>query len=141
MDIEQVTANLRRPTVPGAPQLVLGAKSFKRMLAACKLVQNYTTVNQTITPGNIQWDTVVRIFEIQWNALKDKKEESEPNTPKIARGLDIMKWSKSFHDFLNRCIGMRIIPLAYVVRQEVVVVPSVAPAIAPGQPYSADHGS
>eukprot|EP00957_Ditylum_brightwellii_P002230 171577-Ditylum_brightwellii.AAC.1 len=26
-DIEQIAANLRRPTVPGAPQLVLGAKS------------------------------------------------------------------------------------------------------------------
>jgi hypothetical protein len=34
-----------------------------------------------------------------------------------------------------------MIPLAYVVRQEAVVDPSVAPAIAAGQPYSADHGS
>jgi hypothetical protein len=37
-DIKQIAANLRRPTVPGAPQLVLGAKSVKRMTAACKLV-------------------------------------------------------------------------------------------------------
>ena len=35
---------------------------------------------------------------------------------------------------------MRMIPLAYVVRQEAVVDPSVAPAIAARQPYSADHG-
>eukprot|EP00957_Ditylum_brightwellii_P028420 2145822-Ditylum_brightwellii.AAC.1 len=75
MDIKQIAANLRRPTVPGAPQLILGAKSVKRMTAACKLVQYYTTVNRMITPGNIQWDTVVRNFEIQWKALKDKKEE------------------------------------------------------------------
>eukprot|EP00957_Ditylum_brightwellii_P128720 9820175-Ditylum_brightwellii.AAC.1 len=57
-DIEQITANLRRPTVPGAPQLILGAKSIKRMTAACALIRYYTTVNQIITPGNIQWDTV-----------------------------------------------------------------------------------
>eukprot|EP00957_Ditylum_brightwellii_P009580 722365-Ditylum_brightwellii.AAC.1 len=61
------------------------------MTAACKLVRYYTTVNRPITPGNIQWDTVVKNFEIQWRALKDKKEESEHDTPKIARGLDIMK--------------------------------------------------
>eukprot|EP00957_Ditylum_brightwellii_P130289 9938574-Ditylum_brightwellii.AAC.1 len=52
-----------------------------------------------------------------------------------------MKWSESFHDFLNRCIGIRMIPLAYVVRQESVVDPSVVPAIAAGQPYFAEHGS
>eukprot|EP00957_Ditylum_brightwellii_P087275 6642816-Ditylum_brightwellii.AAC.1 len=75
MDIKQIAANLRRPTVPRAPQLVLGAKFVKRMTAACKLVQYYTTVNQTITPGNIQWDMVVKNFKIQWKALKDKKEE------------------------------------------------------------------
>eukprot|EP00957_Ditylum_brightwellii_P194430 14807821-Ditylum_brightwellii.AAC.1 len=111
------------------------------MTAACKLIRYYTAVNRTITPGNIQWDTVVKNFEIQWKALKDKKEESEPDTPKIAKGLNTMKWSKSFHDFLNRCIGMRMILLAYVVRQESVVDPSVAPAIAAGQPYYAEHRS
>eukprot|EP00957_Ditylum_brightwellii_P055920 4237396-Ditylum_brightwellii.AAC.1 len=35
--IEQIAANLRRQTVPRAPQLILGAKSVKRMTAACKL--------------------------------------------------------------------------------------------------------
>eukprot|EP00957_Ditylum_brightwellii_P106724 8141996-Ditylum_brightwellii.AAC.1 len=52
-----------------------------------------------------------------------------------------MKWSELFHDFLNRCIGVQVIPLAYVVRQEAVVDPSVVPTIATGQPYSADPGS
>eukprot|EP00957_Ditylum_brightwellii_P168903 12856420-Ditylum_brightwellii.AAC.1 len=37
-DIEQIAANLRRPTVLGMPLLILGAKSVKRMTAACKLV-------------------------------------------------------------------------------------------------------
>eukprot|EP00957_Ditylum_brightwellii_P172014 13095717-Ditylum_brightwellii.AAC.1 len=74
-DIEQIAVNLRRLTVPGAPLLVLGAKSVKKMMAACELVQYCTMVNQMITPGNIQWDTVVKNFELQWKALKDKKEE------------------------------------------------------------------
>eukprot|EP00957_Ditylum_brightwellii_P118323 9024529-Ditylum_brightwellii.AAC.1 len=37
-DIKQIAANLRRPIVPRALLLVLGAKSVKRMTAACKLV-------------------------------------------------------------------------------------------------------
>eukprot|EP00957_Ditylum_brightwellii_P086002 6543103-Ditylum_brightwellii.AAC.1 len=61
------------------------------MTAACKLVRYYTMVNRTTTPGNIQWDTVVKNFEIQWKALKDKNDKSKPNTPKIAKGLNIMK--------------------------------------------------
>eukprot|EP00957_Ditylum_brightwellii_P101806 7759006-Ditylum_brightwellii.AAC.1 len=52
-----------------------------------------------------------------------------------------MKWFESFHDFLNRCIGVRKIPLAYVVQQGSVVEPNAAPAIAVGQPYSAEHRS
>eukprot|EP00957_Ditylum_brightwellii_P116908 8918703-Ditylum_brightwellii.AAC.1 len=42
-DIEQIAANLRRSIVPGAPLLVLGAKSVKKMTATCELVQYYTT--------------------------------------------------------------------------------------------------
>eukprot|EP00957_Ditylum_brightwellii_P099816 7604490-Ditylum_brightwellii.AAC.1 len=34
-----------------------------------------------------------------------------------------------------------MIPLAYVVQKESIVDPSVAPAIAAGQPYSAEHRS
>eukprot|EP00957_Ditylum_brightwellii_P043173 3271697-Ditylum_brightwellii.AAC.1 len=52
-----------------------------------------------------------------------------------------MEWSESFHDFLNRCIGVCMIPLAYAVQQKSVVEPNAASAIAAGQPYSAEHGS
>eukprot|EP00957_Ditylum_brightwellii_P064296 4878999-Ditylum_brightwellii.AAC.1 len=140
-DIKQIAAILRRHIVPGTPLLVLGAKSVKRLTAACELVRYYTTVNRTITPGNIQWDTVVKNFEIQQKALKEKKDESEPDTPNIAKGLNIMKWFESFHDFLNRCIGVQMIPLAYFVQQESVVDPNAAPAIAAGQSCSAEHRS
>eukprot|EP00957_Ditylum_brightwellii_P063380 4810983-Ditylum_brightwellii.AAC.1 len=37
-DIKQIAANLRRLTVHEVTLLVLGAKSVKRMTAACKLV-------------------------------------------------------------------------------------------------------
>ena len=140
-DIEKIAANLRRPVVQGQAPLILGAKSVKRLIVACDLVRYYATVGRTITPGNIQWNTVMKNFEIQWKALKDKKDGDEPETPKISKGLNIMRWSEAFNDILNRCIGVNMIPLAYVVRTDSTVDPAIAPAIAAGQPFAADNGS
>ena len=54
-------------------------------------------------------------FEIQWKALKDKKDEDDPEEPKITKALPIIKWTEAFQDFLNSVIGARMIPLAYVI--------------------------
>jgi hypothetical protein len=45
-----------------------------------------------------------------------------------------------FQDFLKRVIGVRIIPLCYVIR-ETVNVPAAAPALAQNQPHSNEHES
>jgi hypothetical protein len=82
---------------------------------------------------------VVKKFDIQWTALKTKKDGDEPGTPKIAKGLNIMKWSESFMDTLNRCIGVRMIPLVYVVCK--AETPPAITALAPGQPHSTAAGS
>ena len=55
-------------------------------------------------------------FEIQWKALKERKDEDDPDVPKITKALPIIKWTEAFQDFLNRDIGARMIPLVYVIR-------------------------
>lgn len=135
--IYQIASNLRRP--PAGDHYVFGAKSQKRLTAACEIVRYYETVGRIMTAANIQWDTVIKNFEIQWTALKAKKDGDEPETPKIAKGLNIMKWSESFVDTLNRCIGVRMIPLVYVIRE--LETPPIITALAPGQPHSTDAGS
>ena len=45
---------------------------------------------------NVQWIPVMKNFEIQWTALKAKMDKDVPDTPKITRGLNVMKWSDSF---------------------------------------------
>ena len=52
-------------------------------------------------------------FEIQWKALNERKDEDDPEVPKITKALPIIKWTEAFQDFLNRVIGDRMIPLAY----------------------------
>ena len=79
-------------------------------------------------------------FEIEWKALKDRKDENDPDDPKITKALPIIKWTEAFQDFLNRVIGARMIPLAYVIRID-PQVPGPAPTLAPNQPHSTEHGS
>ena len=79
-------------------------------------------------------------FDVQWTALKEKKGEDSPETPKISKALPVIKWTEAFQDFLNRKIGNQNIPLAYIIRDE-PNPPAVAPPLAPGQQHSIEHGS
>ena len=54
-------------------------------------------------------------YEIQWKALKERKDEDDPDVPKITKSLLIIKWVEVFQDFLNNVIVARMIPLAYVI--------------------------
>jgi hypothetical protein len=134
-DIVQVAKNLR------SANLVFGAKSQKRLIVACQLVRYYDAVGRTITANNIMWDPIMENFETQWKALIDAKGEgNEPETPKITKSLGVVEWSEAFIDYLHRCIGVRMIPLAYVVR-EVEDPPAAAPPLAANSPHSEEHKS
>jgi hypothetical protein len=140
--IDQIANNLRRPAVAPAAgtHFVFGAKSQKRLKVACELVRFYTTVGRPLTAANIQWNSVIMNFEIQWKAMKVRIDGDEPETPKIAKGLNIMRWSESFKDVLRQCFGVRSIPLIYVTRDD-VAVPVAVPPLAAGQPHSVEAGS
>ena len=151
--LQQLADNLRRPggrvpdPNPGAagatiptPPFVFGAKSQKRLLVACNLVRYYNTVGRPLTAANMQWDTVMKNFEIQWKALQDRKDDDDPEVPKISKALPIIRWTEAFEDYLSRVIGVRTIPLVYVIRPE-ETPPAAAPALLAGQPHSAEHES
>ena len=152
--LQQLADNLRRPggrvpdpnptapagsTIP-TPPFVFGAKSQRRIAVACDLVKYYKTVGRDLTSANLQWNTVMKNFDIQWTALKEKKSEDPPETPKISKALPVIKWTEAFQDFLNRKIGNRNIPLVYITQDE-PNPPAVAPPLAPGQPHSLEHRS
>jgi hypothetical protein len=153
--LQQVADNLRRPggripdptvgaiagaTIP-TPPFVFGAKSQQRLLVACDIVRYYELTGRPLTSANILWTTVVKNFAEQWKALKDrKKSEDIPDTPKITKALPVIKWTQALADFLHWIIGVHMIPLAYIIREDVAVNPA-APALIPGQPHSELHGS
>ena len=99
-------------TIPN-PAFTYGAKSQKRLTMACDLIRYYQTVGMDLTAANIQWNQVMSNLEIQWKALKERK--NDPDVPKITKALPIIKWTEAFQDFLDRVIGARMIPLEYVI--------------------------
>ena len=139
--LQQLADNLRRPggrvpdpnptaqpgsTIP-TPPFVSGAKSQRRIAVACNLVKYYKTVSCELTVANLQWNTMIKNFNVQWTALKEKKGDDSPETPKISKVLPVIKWTEAFKDFLNRKIGIRDIPLAYIIRE----VPNLQPRLHP----------
>ena len=152
--LQQLADNLRRPggrvpdPNPGAPAgatiptppFVFGAKSQKRITVACDLVRFSATVGHDITAANLQWNTIMKNFEIQRKALKEWKGDESPAVPKISKVLLVIKWTEAFQDFLNRKIGNHSIPLAYIIHDE-PNPPAALPPLAVGQPHSIEHGS
>ena len=152
--LQQLADNLRCPggrvpnPDPGAaigstiptPAFVFGAKSQKRLGIACELVRYYNTMGCDLTAVSMRWNNVIKNFEIQWKALKTKRDEYTPEVPKISKSLPIIKWTEAFQDHLHHVIGVRMIPLAYVIRMN-EDVPAVAPPLQAGQPHSEAHGS
>ena len=126
-------------TIP-TPPFVFCAKSQRHIAIACDLVKYYTTVSHDLTAANLQWNTMMKNFNIQWTALKERKGDDSPETPKISKALPVVKWMEAFQDFLNRKIENRNIPLAYIICDE-PNQPAAAPPLAIGHPHSINHGS
>ena len=152
--LQQLADNLRKrggripdpdPNAPAGatipmPAFTYAGKSQKRLTMVCDLIRYYQTVGRDLTAANIQWNQVMSNFEIQWKALKERKDEDDPDVPKITKALPIIKWTEAFQDFLNRDIGARMIPLAYEIQID-PQVPGNAPPLAANQPHSTEHGS
>ena len=158
---KQMVANFRKPAgivqppalpaVPPAapvlppmepfPPVVFGAISQRRLSAACDLIRFYQMIGRELTPANINWDPVISNFAEQWKPLTEAFEKGETGeVPKISKVLPIIMWIQAFEDFLAEIIGVRMVPLSYVIRED-AVVPAAVPALTQNQPHSTQHGS
>ena len=124
-----------------ANNTILGAKSIGRLCEACNIVKYYKTVNRTLTTANMRYNQVIQNFAIEWKALIEKKEKDEPATPKLTKGVTVMQWSESFSDILHRIIGVRHVPLAYVIRDDAKVPETKdVPEAEKDQPWAKEYG-
>ena len=82
---------------------------------------------------------VAKNFKIQWKALKDHKDDNDPEVPTVTKALPLIKWTEAFQDFLYcTIIGVCIIPLAYVIQANVNVL-LVPPPLVANQPHSVEN--
>jgi len=103
--LQQLAGNLRRPggrvpdpnpnaaagaTIP-TPASTFGTKPQKRLLAATDLVKYYVTTGRPLAAADLQWESAMKNFEVQWKALEVKKDAGPPEAPKIARALPTTK--------------------------------------------------
>ena len=155
-DLKQVANNLRKPsgTIPNPnfeegsdeperisrPSYVLGAKSSKRLKIAAAAVRYYETIGRELTPANMHYESVLQDFGEQWKALETKSKEDDPSVPHITKALPIVKWTESFEDFLHQVVGVRCIPLAYLVRGYTVPL-LTPPPLGRNKSYSDATGS
>ena len=152
--LKQITDNLRRPggripdPNPGAangaiiptPSFVFGVKIPLRLKAAITNAKYYENVGRTPSAGNMCWNPVIKTFIKHWKALKARKDNADPEVPKISKTLSIMKCTEAFSDFAHQIVGSRTIPLPYVIR-DTVIVPAAAPPLMVNQPYAEEFGS
>ena len=61
-------------------------------------IESWHTV--MLNPANISWTRVMsNNFEIQWKALKPKKDEDTSEVPKITHALPVIRWTEVFQGF------------------------------------------
>ena len=112
-------AEVIRKTIEKKDQNFVGAKSQKRLAEAADLVRFYNEIGRNIDSDSLDYDSVIRDFTKQWNAIKENKEAKDSDVPKILKSLPTIKWIEAFDDHLSMVIGVRNIPLSYVTRLNV----------------------
>ena len=88
----------------------------------------------------IQYTTIGKDVETQWNALIARKEKCVPSTLFITNNFGIIKWLEVFEDHLTRVIGEQNIPLSYLIRKNYLAA-VIIPPLAADKVYSKKHGS
>eukprot|EP00957_Ditylum_brightwellii_P077056 5855479-Ditylum_brightwellii.AAC.1 len=139
--LDQVVSNLRRPsTAPtGGTSYYFGAKSQMRLLAACNLVWFYKDIGREPRVSNMTWNPIIKNFKHQWEGLVKRKDSNNMDTPKISKALPIIKCMESFMDFPSSKIGVRNIPLAYVIWKD-INAPHPIPNRLRDKPHTAVYG-
>ena len=106
---------------------------------ALDLAKYYEKIDRDLTPSNMVWK-VLKNFEIQHLAMKEKKDKAPPDAPnKYQKQMGIPKWMESFKIHVRAIIGVRDVPLLYVIR-DLDIVPPAAP-LTIDQPHSVEHGT
>ena len=120
-----------------AAPLPLSANSKKRIIVADEAARLYTQVGRPLTPVNMKRKKLAN-FELQWDALKELKNQDDPEVPKLEK-RSIIKCIESFKLHCSNVVGVRNCPIVYVIDER--KANTSRPALATNQPHSEEYGS
>jgi len=145
----QISANLRNPAyVPSQADanvyirprnFIVPARSLMRLKVAAELTGFYASEGRPLTAMSMN-QIVSAVFALQWKSSQDRKKEYNGVVPKITRTLGVVKWVSVFTDYCGTIIGVRDVPLTFVLR-DLVAVTNPPPGRLRTEPYSVEHGS
>ena len=115
------------PAVPPVLPIIMPAKSTHRLEVASIAWHYYTDTSRAITTTNMHYTNVLQGFYTEWKAIVSMAKETPPDVPCITKNNPPLKWTDTFLDYCNNTFGVRKAPLAYVIRENVEVLPETRP--------------
>ena len=116
-DVKTLCSSARRPgglLDNGGPNLGTNVPTMLqlKLIVAVSAAQFYDTVGRTITPAIMSW-TYIKQFKALKELITNWKEQ--PALPTLGRNVAIMKLLELIREHLRGILGIRQIPLCYVI--------------------------
>ena len=122
----EVTAAV--PAVPPVLPVILPARCSHRLLVAAIAWHYYTDTGRAVTPQNMHYNNVLKDFYVEWKAIVAMSENDAPSVPCITKNNPPLRWTDTFKDYCLNTFGVRKAPLAYILRDQVEILPESLPA-------------
>ena len=115
------------PAVPAILPVILPAKSTHRLEIASVAWHYFTDTSRDITSINMHYTTTLKNFHIEWKAITEMAKAAPSEVPCITKNNPPLRWTDTFRDYCLNTFGVRKAPLAYVIRDNVEVMPESRP--------------
>ena len=133
--VMDANGNATQAEVPPVTPVVISALCVKKLKVASLAYHYYQQVQRTPTPANMNYNTTLRGFNAEWEALAKLSQEDRPDVPVLSKSQTVIRWMESFRDCLSRACGARNCPIIHVIRSTVAVTPEADDPLMPGKTY------
>ena len=136
-DWDTISKQCLRP--PTGDPVIIPVITLKRLKASSKAAKYYTWCGYTMTVQNMKWSIIEKISEVLKSYEQKFDSSLEAKYAKLRGNGRMPMWLEKNKSEIDTSIGIRKIPLSYVVRPD--DVPGPPPPLLQNLPYSAEHPS